>query len=617
MFFLNWISYSQNSYQLKYWKEKNAFADLSDYYKKKYEKDTSNYIYLKELAVLEYRSRDFEKSIQHFNKYLKYNKIKDLYVFQLNGNANKIIGKYLEAKEQFKLGLFYSKKSRNKSYVTLFNREIESIDWAIKNSENKSNYHQTQVHKTENDYSIYNSNWVDSLIFLTKFKEDPFLISTELFNPITKKSTLIKHKLTSNRIGNFTKDENDRIYFSICDSNNNCKIGVGKLKYDSIIEIKFLKGLKYTDSTTYTMPFYFLNNSKPYLFYCSNNENSIGNLDIFYGELLTEDSIAQEQNISNINTQLDDVSPYFDEKSQTLYFSNSWMNGYGGLDIYKTNFVNLTSTMIENIGKPFNSSYNDLYFNIKDSIFTLTSNREKNKYCCNNYFHFTKNSREIFYIDSNKIIKDSSINLLSKNEIKKISELKFVDTLNLYTIDKLFPIKLYFHNDIPNPKSNDTITDTEYDLTYYDYLGLLDEYNTKNRFINTSEEIADFFKNEIPLGFKKLNELLDILTTEIDQDLKIKIYLKGFASPLASNTYNLKLSKRRISSIINYIQKYNNGILSKKIGNQIVFEFIPFGEEKADKNVNDNPRIKKKSIYSIEAAKERKIEFVEINISKY
>ena len=181
-------------------------------------------------------------------------------------------------------------------------------------------------------------------------------------------------------------------------------------------------------------------------------------------------------------------------------------------------------------------------------------------------------------------------------------------------IEKLFPIILYFHNDIPNPKSLDTNTNVEYDLSYYNYLGLRNEYIEKNK--NIIDSINLFFINEIPKGFNNLNELLEIIKNNINQEIKFKILVKGFASPLASNYYNLRLSKRRIKSIINYIKKFDNGLLSKEINNKIAFEYIPYGEEKANKNVNDNPKNIKKSIYSIDAAKERKIELIGIKIEK-
>ncbi len=617
LFIINTEIYSQNSYQINYWKKNNAFMDLKEYYQRKYEKDTTNFFYLKELAIYEYKNREYEKCIQHFNKILKQNKTKDLEIYQLNGNANKFIQHYFEAKEQYKEGLIYSKKTKNKLFNTIFNREIESIDWAVKNIEIDNQYFETQIHKLEKKYSIYNSNWIDSMIFLTRFEEKPFSIYTDLFNPITNQSTNIKYQFKNKRIGNISKTNENRIYFSLCDSLNVCKIGIGDIIKDSIVNIKVVKGLNYNDSTTYTMPFYFTYETKPYLLYCSNNENSKGGLDIFFGQLFNEDSITFQQNLFIINTITDDVSPYLDEKTQTLYFSNSWMNGFGGLDIFKSNFINLNCSKIENLGRPLNSSYNDLYFNIKDSIYTLTSNRKNDRHCCNEYYHFSKKNPKIRLLDSITFLnKDINKNELSTNTVKEISIKELADSLKINYLDKLFPIKLYFHNDIPNPKSNDTITNTDYESTYYEYLELEDEYHTKNKQINTKEDINVFFSENIPKGYNDLNELLKIITKEIHHNAKFKIQVKGFASPLASNSYNLRLSKRRIKSIINYINKYENGILSKKIGSQIIFEFIPFGEEKANKKVNDNPKIKKKSIFSIEAASERKIVLVGISISE-
>jgi outer membrane protein OmpA-like peptidoglycan-associated protein len=144
---------------------------------------------------------------------------------------------------------------------------------------------------------------------------------------------------------------------------------------------------------------------------------------------------------------------------------------------------------------------------------------------------------------------------------------------------------------------------------------MINEYLEQNN-KKSQEEIDSFFKVDIPKGFRDLNLLLENIQNELNTGWNFKILIKGFASPLASNSYNLKLSKRRINSIINYINLYENGVFKEKIGKQIMLEFLPYGEEVADKKVNDDPKIKKKSIYSINAAKERKIELVGIKVSK-
>ena len=73
------------------------------------------------------------------------------------------------------------------------------------------------------------------------------------------------------------------------------------------------------------------------------------------------------------------------------------------------------------------------------------------------------------------------------------------------------------------------------------------------------------------------------------------------------------LSKRRISSVINYLEQYKNGVFSTYIQskNLTIYE-LPFGESTCSEKVSDNPNNKKESIYSIEAMYERKIEIVDL-----
>jgi hypothetical protein len=96
------------------------------------------------------------------------------------------------------------------------------------------------------------------------------------------------------------------------------------------------------------------------------------------------------------------------------------------------------------------------------------------------------------------------------------------------------------------------------------------------------------------------------------------LVIKGYASPLAKSKYNNNLSKRRIQSFKNLLIQYNNGVLKQYITDwspnkaKLTFKEIPFGEDKSEKYVSDNPNDKKKSIYSIQAALERKIEILDI-----
>ena len=93
----------------------------------------------------------------------------------------------------------------------------------------------------------------------------------------------------------------------------------------------------------------------------------------------------------------------------------------------------------------------------------------------------------------------------------------------------------------------------------------------------------------------------------------VELHIKGFASPLHAKQYNINLSKRRISSFMNLIKSFENGKLKSyiNIGKLKIVE-LPFGENKSQKHVSDNPNDIEKSIYSKDAMMERKIEIVEI-----
>tara|TARA_B110000196_G_C20644383_1_gene430001 strand:+ start:55 stop:477 length:423 start_codon:yes stop_codon:yes gene_type:complete len=134
-----------------------------------------------------------------------------------------------------------------------------------------------------------------------------------------------------------------------------------------------------------------------------------------------------------------------------------------------------------------------------------------------------------------------------------------------------------------------------------------DEYEKQNT------NASDFFEMELKENFNKLNIILEMLLLDLNNKNKIELQIRGYASPLHNAEYNRNLSLRRISSFINYLKKYKNGMFSKFIQSQfLTITELPFGESASLENVSDNPNDKKNSIYSIGAMKERKIEIVDV-----
>ena len=97
----------------------------------------------------------------------------------------------------------------------------------------------------------------------------------------------------------------------------------------------------------------------------------------------------------------------------------------------------------------------------------------------------------------------------------------------------------------------------------------------------------------------------------------MKLKIEGRASSLADSDYNVILSARRINSLLNYWKEWNQGELMKYVDSgQLQIIEDPSGEKNAAGKVSDDAKDKSRSIYSIDAALQRKIEITEITLTK-
>ena len=131
------------------------------------------------------------------------------------------------------------------------------------------------------------------------------------------------------------------------------------------------------------------------LYFVSDRPGSRGGLDIWYTEPDGPSGDYKEpKNLGrNINSPGNDCCPFFDMQTRTLYFSSSGREGYGGYDLYTASGSGSRWTPAVNMGKPFNTSYDDLFFSIlkngREGFFT--SNRPgafsmENGGCCDDIY---------------------------------------------------------------------------------------------------------------------------------------------------------------------------------------------------------------------------------------
>lgn len=186
------------------------------------------------------------------------------------------------------------------------------------------------------------------------------------------------------------------------------------------------------------------------------------------------------------------------------------------------------------------------------------------------------------------------------------------------------PISLFFDNDQPDPRTRYTTTSQTYEQTVERYMtrreAFIEKYTAtlqgaeKERAV---EQLGKFFDEEVQAGYVKLEAFASNLDLFLRGGSTIEIMVKAFASPLASSDYNLALTQRRIASVRNYFRKFDDGIFEQYVRNgQLKVSTLPLGESAAAPNVSDDARDKRRSVYSIEASRERRAEIIEVRMFK-
>lgn len=311
------------------------------------------------------------------------------------------------------------------------------------------------------------------------------------------------------------------------------------------------------------------------LYFASNRPGGEGGMDIWMVQIDNDGVTKAPQNLgTNINTLEDEISPYYDDASKSIYFSSEGHIGFGGFDVYISTWNPDTDWFkkAKNMSAPINSSKDDAYYYLdpKTRIGYLSSDRNRCEHCdeedtltdikgnCYRIFQSTQPSIEfalegIVYDDAT--LEPIPFPVITIKDIRGNREDVIIkgDENGYYSIKLEANWEIYIR---AQDEPMDYFAKADYAYT----LGL-----TK-----TTTITKDFYLMKVPKGeiaiegieydFDSANlrpkskEVLDQLYKDwLEPNPSFRIEIRSHTDYRGSDTYNQTLSQARAQSVVDYL----------------------------------------------------------------
>jgi len=365
----------------------------------------------------------------------------------------------------------------------------------------------------------------------------------------------------------------ERFYFTRCSVGDSfiftCSIYYSQFALNQWAEPVLVGGNVNEEGSSNTMPSVARVGKKEVLYFASNRKlQSRGGYDIWYSIIDPRNgSFRRPQNCGKqVNTPMDEVTPYYDTRVNKLYFASNGKKSFGGFDIYSADGGPSRYTNIQNMGYPINSSADEFYY-IKDPLGKpdayVVSNRVgtyalKNPTCCNDIWRIQTEPRLAVI---GKVVNKKNGELISQAVVKMIDQKGEMNTYNSEDGNFLFNMQRLHSYVITADKAgytssratvstmsvkrsdpNDTITVTIYMDTIRKSFYVSNIYYDYDQATLRSESVAS----------------LDTLVNFMKDNPSISVEIYSFTDGRGTPEYNDALSQRRAQSVLDYLEK--NGV---------------------------------------------------------
>lgn len=307
------------------------------------------------------------------------------------------------------------------------------------------------------------------------------------------------------------------------------------------------------------------------LFFSSNRPGGKGGFDLWMASIDENGFVGDAVNVGEpVNTESDEVTPFYHEISNTLYFSSNGHPGYGGLDVFKSS-LNVDDSVYQvpvNLREPVNSSKDDAYY-ITDRLggrgFISSDRLDCPGGHCYNIYEYTNDpikfdlEGHVYDYTTNEPIPSA---LVTIKDVHDNDEPFYVvtDEEGYYKTE----LKANFEYFLKAQKSKyfgksaSVITRGLTDSKHFEQDFYLDKIPEGDIEIEGVE--YDFNKATLrPKSMEVLDKIVDLL--KLNDNLSIE--LSSHTDSRGNDDYNMKLSQARAQSCVDYL--ISHGISKKRL----------------------------------------------------
>ena len=299
------------------------------------------------------------------------------------------------------------------------------------------------------------------------------------------------------------------------------------------------------------------------LFFSSDRDGGIGGHDIYYCDLTTEGEWGTPVNMGEpINTKDNEDAPFMHFDGRALFFSSDGHKTIGGYDIFTSTYMEDSAKWSRpmNLGYPVNTADDDVYFvySADGSKGYFSSHRKDSHGEKDIYVVKRPNTDPNMIVMAGHILDaDTKKPIYATITITDLNTKKVIGVFNSNKISGKYVLALNFSvNHSVEIEADGYVFNSE---NVHVSRNIFKLQHNQDFFLSKVKAGAKVTLNNIFFDFNKA-ELLPQSTTELDNIYEMLIAnpnwtveISGHTDSVGTNDYNLKLSKSRALTVVNYL----------------------------------------------------------------